>query len=376
MIIGIDISASVYGTGVSNYTDNLVRSLIKIGKDHQFKLFFSSFRLPLPKLYTQLQKLPNVKIFTYKFPPTILDILWNRLHILPIEVLIGSCDIFHTSDWTQPPAIKAKLITTIHDLVPFLFPQWSHQKIIATHTRKMKWAVKECRQFICVSHNTKNDLLKVFPKIDPNNCQVVYEAAEQKYFDFMKLSKTEQEQKKNKIKNLYDLDKFILVQGTREPRKNLLNLSLAFEKFTKLNPKSKIILAITGKKGWGNGVESKSSHIKILGYIPEKDMVTLHASAMILALPSLYEGFGLGIVKSMTVGIPILTSANSSLSEISGNSSVLVDPTSVQSIYLGLKKILTNSKFRHKLSQNALTLSKNFSWTKAARDTLNIYQSL
>lgn len=376
MIIGIDISSTVYGTGVSNYTDNLVRNLIKTGKNHQYKLFFSSFRLPLPELYTQLQKLPNVKIYQFKLPPTLLDIFWNRLHLFPIELFIGKCDIFHTSDWTQPPALKAKLVTTVHDLVPFLFPQWSHPKIIATHTRKMKRAVKDCQHFICVSHNTKNDLQKVFPKIDPNKCQVIYEAAEQKYFDFMKLSKVEQTQKKDKIKNLYDLDKFILVQGTREPRKNLVNLCLAFEKFVKINPKTKIVMAITGKKGWGNGVESKSPHIKILGYIPEKDMVTLHACTMILAVPSLYEGFGLGVVKSMTVGVPVLTSANSSLSEISGNSSVLIDPTSVQSIYLGLKKILVNSKFRNKLAQNALIRSKTFSWTKTAKETLKVYENL
>jgi len=374
MIIGIDVSSIMYGTGVGNYTLNLVANLLKIDKTNQYKLFFSSLRLPLPLEIKKFSAYPNVKIYTFKLPPLALDFLWNRLHILPIEFFIGKCDIFHTSDWTQPPTLKAKTLTTIHDLVPFLYPHWSHPKNIATHNRKMKWAIKQCSKFICVSQNTQKDLQQVFPQINPQQITVIYEAAEKKYADFLKLSTAVQNQKKNKIKNLYDLDKYVLVQGTREPRKNLLNLSLAFEKFIKLHPKSKIVLAITGKSGWGQEVESKSGHIKILGYIPEKDIVALHASAILLATPSFYEGFGLPLVKSLCVGVPVLVSQNTSLSEIAGNAAILVNPNSTDSIYLALEKILTNSHLYQKLSHNAIIQSKKFSWLTTAKQTLNIYK--
>lgn len=376
MIIGIDVSSVMYGTGVGNYTLNLVTNLLKIDKTNQYKLFFSSLRQPLPAGIANLSSKSNVKIYSFKLPPLVLDFLWNRLHILPIELFIGKCDIFHTSDWTQPPTIKANTITTIHDLVPFLYPQWSHPKNIATHTRKMSWAIKECQKFICVSKYTQTDLKKVFPNVNLNNCYVVYEAAEKKYSDFLKLPKQVQQKKKNKIKNLYDLDKYILVQGTREPRKNLVNLSLAFEEFVKKFPKTKIVLAIAGKKGWGQGIESKSLNIKILGYVPERDIVALHASALILATPSYYEGFGMPLIKSFHVGVPVLVSANTSLSEIAGDCAILVDPSSVQSIYLGLKKILTNSSLRSRLSTRAIIHGKQFSWTKAAKETLNIYNKV
>lgn len=376
MIIGIDVSSTMYGTGVGNYTLNLVNNLLKIDKINQYKLFFSSLRQPLPPEITKLSTKSNVKIYSYKLPPLALDFIWNRLHILPIEFFIGKCDIFHTSDWTQPPTIKAKTITTVHDLVPFLYPHWSHPKNIATHARKMSWAIKECKNLICVSQCTQIDLLKLFPKINPSTTSIIYEAAEKKYADFLKLSKFIQLQKKNKIKNLYDLDKFVLVQGTREPRKNLIHFSLAFEKFIKLHPKSKIVLAIAGKSGWGQEIQSKSSHIKILGYIPEKDMVALHASAMILATPSFYEGFGMPLVKSLYVGVPALVSVNTSLSEIAGNAAILVDPQSIDSMYLGLKKILTNNKLHQQLSINALKQSKNFSWVKTAKQTLEIYNKI
>jgi glycosyltransferase involved in cell wall biosynthesis len=375
MIIGIDVSSIAYGTGVSNYTLNLVRHLLKNNHQNTYKLFFSLLRQPLPKEISELSKYKNVKIYHYRLPPTLLAILWNQLHILPIEFFIGKCDIFHTSDWTEPPALKAKTITTIHDLTPFLYPQWLPQKIIITHQHKMFWAVKECQHFICVSENSQKDLLKIFPQINPQKTSVIYEAAEDKYGEFLKLSPEIQNRKKTTIEKQYGLKKFILSQGTREPRKNLAKLIAAFNLYLQKFPKTKVELAITGKYGWGKDITAlKNSQIKILGYIPEKDMAALHASALFLAYPSLYEGFGLPLVKSMKVGVPVLTSNTSSLPEIVGNSGILIDPNSIESIFQGLLKLLDSSIFRKKLSQKALRQSAKFSWDNTAKQTLEIYK--
>jgi len=375
MIIGIDVSSVAYGTGVSNYTLNLLRHLLKIDRQNTYKLFFSLLRQPLPKELSELSHYSNVHIYHYRLPPTLLAFLWNRLHLLPIELFIGNCDVFHCSDWTQPPTLRAKTITTIHDLTPFINPQWLDPKIVSTHQNKMSWAIKECAHFICVSQNTKSDLLKIFPTIKTQNCSVIYEAAEDKYGQFLKLSSKVQNQKKATIEKQYGLKKFILSQGTREPRKNLNRLISAFTLYRKKYPKSKVELAITGKYGWGKDVlYLKSPYIKILGYIPEKDMVSLHASALFLAYPSLYEGFGLPIVKSLKVAVPVLSSQSSSLPEVVGQAGILVDPNSTKSIFKAIEKLLNSTTFRKRLSQKALKQSKKFSWDIAAKETLNIYQ--
>lgn len=377
MIIGIDVSSTAYGTGVSNYTLNLVRHLLKKDRQNTYKLFFSLLRQPLPQEISELVKYPNVKIYHYRLPPTLLAFIWNYLHILPIELFIGPCDVFHTSDWTQPPAFKAKTLCTIHDLTPFLYPQWLNSKIVSTHTRKMFWALKECRHFICVSQNTQKDLLKIFPKINPAQISVIYEGAEDKYFQFLKLTPNEQQNKKNKIYQQYGLKKYILSQGTREPRKNLPRLIKAFNLYQKKHPQSPVELAITGKYGWGEDIlHLKNSHIKILGYIPEKDMVSLHAAAIFLAYPSLYEGFGLPLVKSMALGVPVLSSNNSSLAEITQDSGILVNASSVKSIYQAIDKLLSNNKIRQQLSHKSLLQSQKFSWDIAAKQTLDVYYKL
>ena len=373
MIIGIDISSVSYQTGVSNYTLNLVKNLINLDKTNQYKLFYSSLRLPLPKEIQELKSKSNVTIYHFHLPPTLLQILWNQLRLFPIELFIGKCHIFHTSDWTQPPTFKAKTIATIHDLTPFLHPEWHHPKVIQAHKNKMFWAIKKCSRFICVSQNTKVDLTKTFPNTDPSKITVIYEAAENKYALFAKLSKEEKNKKINLTKNQYGLNDFILAQGTREPRKNLSRLIQAFTEFKQKHPKTKIELAISGKYGWGEDVQTHDPSIKILGFIPEKNIVALHASALCLAYPSLYEGFGLPIIKSFNVGTPVITSNNSSLSEISQNAAILVDPTSANDIEKAIEKIAHSQKLRSELSQKGLKVSQQFSWQKTAKQTLQVY---
>ena len=376
MIIGIDISSVVYQTGVSNYTLNLVKNLLSVDNKNHYKLFFSSLRLPFPKEFANLKNKTNVTIYHFYLPPTLLQILWNQLRLFPIEMFIGKCDIFHTSDWTQPPTLKAKTITTVHDLTPFLFPQWHQTKVIKAHKNKMYWASKICAKFICVSQNTFNDLVKLFPKIDKSKIEIIYESAEDKYNLFTALPQNIQKQKILSIKKKYKLGDFILAQGTREPRKNLNRLVQAFIKFKQSNPKDKTQLAITGKYGWGQDVNTHNTSIKILGFIPELDMVTLHAAAICLAYPSLYEGFGLPLIKSFKVGTPVITSNNSSLKEISQNAALLVNPTSVKDIQKAIEKIISSPKLRNDLSKKGLKISQNFSWQKTAQKTLQVYNSL
>jgi len=165
MKIGIDISQIVYeGTGVANYTKNLVESLLKIDKKNEYIFFFASLRKKPPKL-------PHVRSF--KIPPTILEFLWNRLHICPIEWFIGKVDVFFSSDWTQPPTIRAKKVTTIHDLSPWKYPETFHPKIVKVHQRRVKWVKKECDAIICDSQATKKDVIEIL-RIPEGKLKVIY----------------------------------------------------------------------------------------------------------------------------------------------------------------------------------------------------------
>ena len=175
MRIGIDISQIVHeGTGVATYVRRMVESLLKVDKKNQYVLFGASMRRrgEFQAFYTTLPR-DRVRLVTIPIPPTLLDILWNRLHILPIEKFIGPVDIFWGSDWTQPPLQGAKGVTTIHDLTTMKFPSEMDGRIVQTHARRLSWVKKECKAIFCDSEATKKDI-KDLLNIPEAKLHVVY----------------------------------------------------------------------------------------------------------------------------------------------------------------------------------------------------------
>lgn len=167
MKIGIDISQIAYkGTGVSAFIERLVGGLLRIDNKNEYILFFSSLRKQFPISNFQFlnkSKFPNskVKIKTFRLPPSLLDFLWNKLHILPIEWLIGDVDIFITSDWTEPPTVKAKKATILYDLIAYKYPNETDRKIIEVQKRKLKWVKKESKIIFCISEASKKDAMEI-----------------------------------------------------------------------------------------------------------------------------------------------------------------------------------------------------------------------
>jgi len=174
MTIGIDISQLAFAhTGVANLLKQLVNSMIDEGQEHDFVLFYSSMRIPFNSNWIQPRK--NVRFKLYKFPPTFLDVLWNRLHIIPIEHFIGEVDVFISSDWTEPPANKARKLSILYDLVVLKYPEESTKKIIETQKRKLKHLIKETQTILCISESTARDAEQLL-KIDEKRLKVVYPA--------------------------------------------------------------------------------------------------------------------------------------------------------------------------------------------------------
>lgn len=175
MKIGIDISQLAYAnTGVANYLESLVGSLLSLDKENEYILFYSSLRRKLkPQILHLKNTSKNVKIMELKLPPTLLDFLWNKLHIMPIEVLIGDVDVFISSDWTEPPARKAKKATILYDLIVYKSPEETASKIIETQKRKLYWTKKECDVILCISESTKRDAVELLG-IPENRLKVAY----------------------------------------------------------------------------------------------------------------------------------------------------------------------------------------------------------
>lgn len=334
--VGLDISQIAHKGGVATYTENLANGLSEI-PDLEMVYFFSSLRKKAPLLIHG-----NVK--EYKLPPTLFEMLFNKWRNVPIEKFIGPIDVFHSSDWTQPPT-KAKKITTYHDVVPILYPKFSHPKIVAAHKRRLRLVEEEIDCVIAVSEATKKDLLEV-TSIPKEKIVVIYEGPTA---DFKPQSK----EKIRKFKEKYKLPKkFVLAIGGVGERRNLVRIKESAKDYN---------LVITGQT---------------IPWLEITELELLYQSATVLLYASLYEGFGIPIVDAFCSGLPVITSNVSSMPEVGGKAAIYVDPLKVEDIEKKLGLLMRDQKLREQMAKLGFERTKQFSWKKAAEQTYLTYQKL
>ncbi|EKD90498.1 MAG: group 1 glycosyl transferase [uncultured bacterium] len=329
--VGFDISQIAHTGGVGVYTQNLAKNLLN-DEDLEMVFFYSSLRKPYKG------SLKNVKAF--RLPPTMFEVLFNRVRTTKIEKFLGDLDIFHSSDWVQPPS-NAKQVTTYHDVIPLKYPGWSTSKIVSVHKRRLKIVEKEIDMVIAVSEATKKDLLEV-SQIPEEKIKVIYEGVEER-FKIQKKEDIEEFKKKYNLPN-----NFLMAIGGIGERKNLKRIKEA----------------------------SKDYNLIVLGedvQVSREELPLLYASAELLVYASLYEGFGLPILEAMACGTLVVTSNVSSMPEIAGEAAVLVKPASVESIRNGIVKALDKND---ELVEKGLERAKEFSWEKCAKETAQVYKEL
>jgi glycosyltransferase involved in cell wall biosynthesis len=173
-------------------------------------------------------------------------------------------------------------------------------------------------------------------------------------------------------------DQFILYEGNIEPRKNLIRL---FRAFAQLDVPHKLV--IVGAKGWkyqpifdevrrlGIGKD-----ILFTGFVDDVDLPSVYAMADAFVFPSLYEGFGLPPLEAMAAGCPVVCSGTTSLPEVVGNAAILINPYDVQEIATAMKEVLSNARLRDDMICAGKKRAKQFSWDKAAKQTLEVYEEV
>lgn len=348
--VAIDISQVVYGTGVSIYTKNLLENLLKIDKENQYILFAGTLR----RKREILNLFPTSRVFP--FPPKLADFVWNKLHVFNVENFVGKVDVFHSSDWTQPPS-RAFKVTTIHDLIPLKFPKMLHKQIVEAHKYRLSWVEREVDRIIVPSTSTKNDLLEL--GIDSKRIRVIYEAAS------VKIAKKEEVER---VRRKFRINGDYLLAVASAFYKNTENVIKAFDL---ASAGKNLKLVIIGRQS--NTQIKQRRRLRLTGFVNGDEYAALMTGAKAFVFPSLYEGFGITILDAFSCKTPVVTSNTSSMPEIAGDAAVLVDPYDIHSIADGIEKVLRGRKG---LIDKGLKRVKEFSWKKAAEETLKVYKEV
>lgn len=342
-------------TGVERYTYHLIHSLASL--DRLNVTLFSHYDIPenrLPKKVS-LQK----KVAFKGFGKTKIFSAFQR----PRKLL--SYDLIHCPTVIAPLFVlrkKTKIVMTIHDLVPALFPELSNLKKAIYYKYILKYIIPHVEHFIVPSKSVQSDFVE-FYNIKPEIVSVIHEGVSEKY-RFGSMQKQD----------------YILVVSTVEPRKNFKRIIEAYSYLkTKYHISEKLF--IVGKRGWSCDdiymvPKSLEKCIVFKGYVPETELIELYKNAKLLIYPSLHEGFGLPVVEAMACGCPVVTSNLSSLPEVAGDAAIFVDPYDVNDIAHAMHRLLDDERLASSFVKKGLERAKQFTWANCARETLRIYETV
>lgn len=359
MIIGIDASRATlaHRTGTEQYAYHLIQALGALASaDFRLRLYthqapqgeswpdtpFVETRLiPLPRLWTHLRLAAEIS----RHPP---HLLFVPAHVLPLFCPVPS-------------------VVTVHDLAYRFYPE----TYTASQRWYLDWSTRRHTQvadhLIADSAATRTDLVEQY-QAKATQISVVHLGRDP---NLQPVSNPQPVLAKYNLQPPY-----LLYIGTLQPRKNLERVLLAFSNIAANYP---VHLVLAGSKGWLYDtifarVEALGlgDRVHFPGYIAEADKAALISGATVYLYPSLYEGFGLPLLEAMACGTPILSSNLSSMPEIAGDAAWLVDPHNSEAIATGLRRLLTDTALRDRLTARGLERVQAFSWGQAAEQVLSI----
>lgn len=364
MRIGIDVR-KINDFGIGTYIQNLLKYLLEMDKQNQYFLFFNyrdieHFNYPKEQVVKLMNNSPKYSV---------------REHFsLSHQAKKYEIQLFHEPHYTLPYFLKCKKVVSVHDLIHLKFPRNLPAKKAYIYAKFMLGqAVKKADKILTGSENTKNDIMEIF-KTNQGKIEVIYYGVDEIFKPIKEQNLLEN------FRNKYKLpDKYILYSGSIRKHKNLEN---ALKTYAALKDKSHhLVLAGVGLQNQ-RVIEPTlkelkiTERVKIIPFLDYIELVLLYNSASVLFFPTLYEGFGLPVLEAMACGIPVVSSNNSSIAEVSGDAALLVNPANLKEMTEALEKVLDKTSLRQRMISFGLERAKMFNWKKTAEQTLKIYQEL
>jgi glycosyltransferase involved in cell wall biosynthesis len=353
--------------GVSRYIYNLLVHLSEADPDGDYTVFLNS-RCTLPIFGEQRRShLPTQK------PP--VRILWEQL-LQPPQLRAAGIALLHSPLNIQPLLLPCKGVITVMDLTFVVYPE-SFKPLQRIYQQVFtRLSARRASRLITISSSTARDLQRFFavPEAKTTVTFPGVDAAYQPIRDKARLAS---------FRLRHGLpERFILFVGTLEPRKNLVTLLHAYAQFKRqANTDHKLVLA--GGKGWSYQpifatVEKLGLQADVLfpGFVAEDELPLWYNTADVFVYPSLYEGFGLPPLEAMACGKPVAVADASSLPEVVGDAALCVDPHQPEAWAAALLRLCQDANLRADLVARALERARQFSWTRMAQQTVQVYRDV
>lgn len=369
----------VQSAGIAVYTEGLVRELARQRPELEIDLLGISqlVRRALrgqPPAEMRAPWPPRVRWIESSLYPALMGYpsRWGR-RLLPVESVTGATDLFHATNYGAPRRRGARLVVTVHDLTLLRFPELGTPALRA-HVERAIATLPEADQIIADSQATRDDLIQL-TATDASRVHVVYPGCDARFTNIAADAARATVAQRFGLRHPY-----LLHVGTLEPRKNAVALLRAFERLV-TGPAAGHTLVLVGRRGWiyepilaALQAPALAGRVRLLDDVGNDDLPALYAAADLFVYPSLYEGFGLPVAEAMACGVPVITSATSSLPEVAGDAAIFVDPRDDAALAAAVARVLGDADLRATLAARGRTQAARFTWDRCARETLAVYE--
>ena len=342
--------------GIGWFTAETLRRIVKAHPEHEF--FFLFDRKPDPQfLYA-----PNVHPLVL-CPQARHPVLWYMFFQWSTRWTLRKykMDLFLSPDGYSVLDTRVPTLTVIHDI------NFEHSRdyLRPSHQRYMSYFSPQFARYstriATVSEFSKKDIAETY-HISPDKIDVVYDGA---HNDYRPLSHEEQALTREHFTQGHP---YFLFVSTIIKRKNLTTLLLAFDRFKETDTQDTKLVVVGHRVWWKDELKAAYDNMRhpedvlFVGRAESTELARLMGSAIALAYPSLFEGFGIPILEAFHAETPVVTSNCTSMPEVAGDAALLVEPTSVEALTEALQRLATDKALRQELIARGREQRKLFSW--------------
>lgn len=389
-------------TGIANYTFNILRSVTELDSRVGFVGFdnFSWQPLDLTALSDiavaqgkdRLEGVPaaldmrsgsRIKDMTVYFAEALSNLGPARTAFRSLKQIrfaatasSQSLDLFHAFNFRPLANPGVPVVPVIYDLSTFRHPEF-HPAERVRWLARMANTVARAPLVQTISEFSKREVADVFG-YPLEKIVVVPPAAPPLY---VPKGEAATQQDLNSLDLRYG--HFLLAVGTLEPRKNIRTLIAAYAQLSSAE-RARCPLVVVGGRGWGDLNLPREATafvdqgaLRFLSGVSDRQLRSLYEGARLLAMPSLYEGFGMPVVEALACGTPVAHSADTSMDEISGDCGIRISALDVDGWAAALRQATEGDEHANAVLRAArIERARHFDWLKSAGKVIDVYRTV
>lgn len=355
-------------SGVAVYSRRLIESLVALETPHRFLICYRLSRFGRRHEFLRPAKFPGYKTAGQKSPGWSLCLFQEPLTFW----LPWRADLFHSLA-QRPPAFRfQREVVTVLDIFPITGRHYSTPEFQRKFSALLLEAVARAARIVTLSRYTAEQVTQ--------HCDVAKERIRvvRAGVDLPARTRGEDERRRERERLVGKGNEMVLSVGAIQTRKNTVN---ALRALAILPANYKLVLA--GGNGYGSQAvydfirkARLDSRVVLLGYVAPDCLSVLYEAASLFLFPSLEEGFGLPVLEAMAHETPVVASPTSSLPEVGGDAALYIDPWDPRDIADQIVRVAVDTDLREKMKQRGLARAREFTWRRAAEETLKVYEEL